>query len=116
MRTPTGLPLLSHPFKREGSWHPFGRLVLFADRIEYRALGRVQETLPLADVRDVLWRTTDNDAPNFSLLLDNGATFSGRLRGAGLWKAQLQEMLSRPRKAPRGAATGTKTASSKAAA
>lgn len=94
-------PLLSHAFKFAGSWLPFGRLLLFPDRIERHALGRVQDTILLSDVCDVHWRTTDNDAANFTLTLTDGREVSGRLRGAGLWKTKLQEMLSRPRRAAR---------------
>lgn len=94
-------PLLSHAFKAEGSWLPFGRLLLFPGHLEHRVMGRVQEKILLADVRDVHWRTTDNEAVNFTLFLSGGRKLAGHLHGAGLWKNQLEEMLSRPRRAAR---------------
>lgn len=108
--------LLSHPFKRERAWLPFGRLVLFSDHIEYRVLGRVRETIALADVRDVHWQTSDTDATNFALLLEGGSTFAGHLRGAGLWKAQLQELMKRPRKTARPSAKAAAPALERSAA
>ncbi len=98
---PENRPLLSHPFRPEGARVLFGRLVLYADRIERRAMGRVQETIPLADLQDVRWRTTDTGADNFSLVLRDGRVLSGRLKGAGLWKAKLGELMAGPRRAPR---------------
>ena len=94
-------PLLSHAFHLAGSRLPFGRLVLFPDRIERHSFGRIREVIPLGDIRDVVWQTTDHDASNFTLVLSDKRVLSGRLRGAGLWKAKLQEMLSGPRRATR---------------
>lgn len=103
MPAPSALdkPLLSHAFRLSGSWHPFGRLALFPDRIERRVLGRVREVIPLSAVRDVQWQTTDNTASNFTLHLHDKRVLTGHLRGAGLWKAKLQEMLAGPRRAGR---------------
>ncbi len=94
-------PLLSHAFQQAGSRLPFGRLLLFPDRIERRAFGRVREVIPLSSIRDVRWQTTDHDASNFTLTLTEGRVLAGRLRGAGLWKAKLQELMNGPRRAAR---------------
>lgn len=94
-------PLLAHPFRPDGTWMPFGRLLLFPDRIERHVLGRVREVIPLHDVRDVRWNASDNDAANFTLTLADHRELSGRLRGAGLWKTKLQEMMGGPRRASR---------------
>ena len=80
---------------------PFSRLLLFPDRIERHTMGRVKQVIPLSTVRDVRWHATDNDAANFTLVLSDNRELSGRLRGAGLWKTKLQEMIGGPRRAAR---------------
>lgn len=103
-------PLLSHPFKPAGGFALFGRLTLFADRIERTAFGRVQETIPLTDVVDVHWQTAANDAPNFTLTLRGGRQLSGHLQGAGLWKVKLASLLKRPRTARQAAGRAARSA------
>ncbi len=100
MRNPSRTkPLLSHAFKSADGFAPFGRLTLFSDRIERSALGRVRQTIPLADVQDVHWQTTNTSAPNFTLLLRDGSLVSGHLQGAGLWKVKLEALRRAPRPA-----------------
>lgn len=106
--------LLSHPFNCAGTFAPFGRLDLFADRIERRAMGRVQERIALSDIHTVHWQTSDNDAPNFTLVMHSGKQVSGHLKGAGLWKTHLDQMLRAPRKTRRNADTAAAPAKSAA--
>lgn len=105
MRSSSGTkPLLSHAFRAADGFAPFGRLTLFSDHIERSVMGRVRQTIPLADVQEVHWQTTNTSAPNFTLLLRDGSLVSGHLQGAGLWKVELETLRrgARPARLPAG--------------
>jgi hypothetical protein len=75
----------------------YGRVRLNLDRIVVSGWtwrGRVERTVPLDAVDDVEWWTLTNDGPNLALLTNNGQRFAFWVKSPGVWRFQIQELLS----------------------
>ena len=88
-------PLLTAPFQYRDRWTLFGRAKLFEDHISLFSIhltGLRRHTFPLADLVGVEWWSGNPDGnANLRLDLKDGRSLLLWVKGAGLWKFNIQE-------------------------
>ena len=86
--------LLTAPFRYPDQWMLFGRAKLFEDRISLFSIhltGIRRRTLLLADLVGLEWWSGDQGGANLHLDLKDGSSVLLWVKGAGLWKFNIQE-------------------------
>lgn len=81
-------------FQYPDRWLFWARARLYADRLEltgWHWTGRHRRVVPLSDIAQVKWWTAAEHTVNFALHLHDGERVRLQIKGAGLWKFEVEK-------------------------